>query len=153
ALHTIKVHVGGLSEGFSSAEDKLLVIAESDLYGRRKEVRGRYELHGAKNQERKKASKAPAIIGERIAEWTDIQPGDFVVHVDHGIGKYLGLYDIEFNGQQQEVLAIEYAESAKLYLPVSQMHLLSRYVGAGKRRPELHALGGRRWHKEKIAAE
>ncbi len=140
------IHVSALSEGFESDALKLSVVAESDLYGFRKKRPGRYELHG------KKAGPAQTV-GPRVEEWTDMQPGELVVHIDHGIGKYLGLYDIEFDGQRQEVLAIEYAEKAKLYVPVSQTHLLSRYVGVGRRRPDLHALGGKRWAKEKIAAE
>ena len=142
----IHVRVNPLSEGFVSEPLNLTVIAESDLYGFRKNLPGRYELHG-------KRPGARAATGARIAAWTDIQPGELVVHVDHGIGKYLGLYEIEFDGQEQEVLAIEYAEKAKLYVPVSQTHLLSRYVGVGKRRPDLHALGGKRWTREKLAAE
>ncbi len=142
----IHVRVNPLSEGFVSEPLNLTVIAESDLYGFRKNLPGRYELHG-------KRPGAREATGARIADWTDIQPGELVVHVDHGIGKYLGLYEIEFDGQEQEVLAIEYAEKAKLYVPVSQTHLLSRYVGVGKRRPDLHALGGKRWTREKLAAE
>ncbi len=137
---------GGLSEGFLLPTERLLVLGEEDFYGHRKEARGRYDPHAKRRGPRGHA-------GNRIAVWTDLQPGDFVVHVDHGIGKYLGLYEIEFAGKQQEVLTIEYAEKAKLYLPVSQTHLLSRYAGAGKTRPELHALGGKRWSKEKEAAQ
>ena len=137
---------GGLSEGFALPAAHLLVLGEEDFYGRRKETRGRYDPHAPR--------KGPHRHGGlRIADWSDLQPGNFVVHVDHGIGKYLGLYEIEFNGQRQEVLAIEYAEKAKLYLPVSQAHLLSRYAGAGKARPELHALGAKRWSREKEAAQ
>ncbi len=142
----IDIRVHPLSEGFVSESLNLTVIAESDLYGFRKTLPGRYELHG-------KRPGAREATGARIADWTDMQPGELVVHVDHGIGKYLGLYEIEFDGQEQEVLAIEYAEKAKLYVPVSQTHLLSRYVGVGKRRPDLHALGGKRWTREKLAAE
>lgn len=142
----IHIHLNPLSEGFVSEPLKLMVVAESDLYGFRKILPGRYELHG-------KRPGAREATGARIAEWTDIQPGELVVHVDHGIGKYLGLYEIEFDGQEQEVLAIEYAEKAKLYVPVSQAHLLSRYVGIGRRRPDLHTLGGKRWTREKLAAE
>ncbi|HBA83625.1 MAG TPA: transcription-repair coupling factor [Verrucomicrobia bacterium] len=140
------IHLHPLSEGFECAGARLTVVAESDLYGFRKRLPGRYELHGKK-------AGPERVAGARIAEWTDIQPGELVVHMDHGIGKYLGLYEIEFDGRKQEVLAIEYAEKARLYVPVSQTHLLSRYVGVGRHRPELHALGGKRWIKEKIAAE
>ncbi len=142
----LETHISPLSEGFRSESVGLTVIAESDLYGFRKTLPGRYELHG-------KRAGPTRMAGPRIADWTDMQPGELVVHLDHGIGKYLGLYEIEFNGQQQEVLAIEYADKAKLYVPVSQTHLLSRYVGVGRRRPDLHALGGKRWMREKLAAE
>lgn len=137
---------GGLSEGFAIPSARLLILGEEDFYGRRKEARGRYDPHAPRRGPRRH-------VGNRVAEWSDLQPGDFVVHVDHGIGKYLGLFDIEFNKQRQEVLAIEYADKAKLYLPVSQTHLLSRYVGAGKLRPELHTLGGKRWSRDKEAAQ
>ncbi|HMP77157.1 MAG TPA: transcription-repair coupling factor [Kiritimatiellia bacterium] len=137
---------GGLSEGFVVPAAKLLVLGEEDFYGRRKEARGRYDPHAPRRGPRRHS-------GERVADWNDLQPGDFVVHMDHGIGKYLGLFDIEVAGKRQEVLTIEYADKAKLYLPVSQTHLLSRYVGAGRLRPELHALGGKRWTRDKEAAQ
>ena len=136
---------GALSGGFLCPSARLLVAAEEDFYGRRKQARGRYDLHAER--------PGPRRRGERIAAWTDLQPGDFVVHVDHGIGKYLGLYEIEFAGQRQEALSIEYAEKARLHLPVSQAHLLTRYTGMGGGRPELHALGGKRWDREKEAAQ
>ena len=142
-----RLRVQPLSEGFQSFSLRFSVVAESDLYGLRKHLPGRYELHGR----RPGPKRQPA--GPRLVEWTDMQPGELVVHMDHGIGKYLGLYEIEFDGRQQEVLAIEYADKAKLYVPVSQTHLLSRYVGVGRRRPDLHALGGKRWTREKVAAE
>jgi transcription-repair coupling factor (superfamily II helicase) len=140
------LRLGTLSEGYASDALKHIAVAESDFHGRRKEMRGRYDLHA------KRAGPTPAT-GDRIADWSEIQPGDLVVHVDHGIGKYRGLFEIEFNGEPQEVLTIEYADAAKLYVPVSQTHLLSRYVGVGKQRPPLHTLGGKRWQKDKIAAE
>ena len=147
AFDAFRLHIQPLSEGFQSFSLRFSVIAESDLYGFRKHLPGRYELHGRRPGPRRQ----PA--GPRLVEWTDMQPGELVVHLDHGIGKYLGLYEIEFDGRQQEVLAIEYADKAKLYVPVSQTHLLSRYVGVGRRRPDLHALGGKRWTREKVAAE
>ena len=146
APQLLNFHVAPLSEGFVSEATGLFIVAESDLYGFRKIQPGRYELHG-------KRPGPDRTAGARLVDWTDIQPGELVVHVDHGIGKYLGLYQIEFDGQIQEVLAIEYADKAKLYVPVSQTHLLSRYVGVGHHRPPLHTLGGRRWNKEKVAAE
>lgn len=143
--HAFELTDGGLSEGFDLAEVRLLILSEEDIYGRRKEARGRYDIHRRRGGRR--------YTGERIADWTDLHPGDYVVHVDHGIGKYLGLFDIQVAGQMQEALAIEYADNARLYIPVSQSHLLTRYTGAGRARPTLHALGGKRWAREKEAAQ
>jgi transcription-repair coupling factor (superfamily II helicase) len=82
-----------------------------------------------------------------------MEPGNLVVHVEHGVGRYLGLREITVNKQLTEALAIEYAEGAKLYVPVAQAHLLTRYVGVGRRNVPLHQLGGKRWNREKLAAE
>ncbi len=145
-LDRIRTAIGPLSEGFVSDVLGLAVVAESDLYGRRKAAQGRYDPHGRRGA-------APSPGAARISDWSDIEPGDLVVHVEHGIGRYLGLRSIVFDGQMQEVLAIEYAEQAKLYVPVSQAHLLTRYVGVGKRLAHWHKLGGRQWSREKEAAE
>ncbi len=141
-----RLAIGALSEGFHYTDGQLIVVSEQDLYGRRRAWRGRYDPHARRPGPKK-------ISGPRLSEWRDIEPGELVVHVDHGIGRYLGLYEIETNGQRQEVLSIEYADDAKIYLPVSQAHLLSRYVGFGRQRPALHALGSKRWGREKRAAE
>jgi transcription-repair coupling factor (superfamily II helicase) len=76
-----------------------------------------------------------------------------VVHVDYGIGRFLGSTEVEVNGQRSEVFSLEYAGGAKLHVPVSHAHLLSRYVGVAGHKIKLHALGGRRWTKEKTDAE
>jgi len=150
-LPPVEHAVSPLTEGFTSDPLGFTFIAESDLYGFRKLLPGRYDLHAAGRAAG--TTRAAREAGRRLADWTDIQPGELVVHMDHGIGKYLGLYDIDFQGRRQEVLAIEYADKARLYVPVSQAHLLSRYVGIGRRRPDLHALGGKRWTREKLSAE
>ncbi len=131
---------GPLSEGFHYTDARLIIVSEQDLYGKHRETHGRHDTPARRR-------KSHAMPGTRLAEWRDIQPGELVVHVAHGIGRYLGLYEIDSNGQQQEVLAIEYADRTKLFLPVSQAHLLSRYVGFGKQRPDLHALGGKKWQR------
>ena len=118
------------------ASRKILVIAESDFYS--------YKTNRViKRRGRKR------YTGKRFATWSEIQPGELVVHVDHGIGRYLGLYEIEVAGRTSEVLTVEYADGAKLYLPTHQSHLLTSYTGLGKVRPELHKLGGARWNKDK----
>ncbi len=135
----IETVIAPLSSGFTSSAFQLTVIAEPDLYGR-------------KIQRRRTATRA-VVAGARVSDWTDMEPGNLVVHVEHGVGRYLGLREITINNRLQEALAIEYAEGARLYVPVSHAHLLTRYVGAGRRSVELHQLGGKRWAREKQAAE
>ena len=141
-----------LSRGFLWPDAKLAVVTDAEIFGRYKLVRPRRKFHQM----------------AQPADWTELQEGDFVVHIQHGIGKYLGLRTIEANvaapagdpfearpgiTQRQEVLAIEYANEARLYVPVEQAHLVSKYVGAGKRIPRLHELGGALWQRQKITAE
>ena len=140
------LQVGSLSDGFQSAELGLVLITEADLYGTRKISRERYNPLG-------QASHPDTTAGLRVSDWTEIEPGDPVVHVEHGIGRYLGLREIVFDGRLQEVLAIEYADKARLYVPASQAHLLTRYVGIGKRLARSHRLGGQQWNREKATAE
>lgn len=145
---TPRIHClnGMITEGFSFPDLLLSVVGERDLYGLRKPVRNKYDPHAA-------TRRHPAVSGTRFSGWTEIEPGEWVVHLDHGIGKYLGLYEIEVAGQSQEVLSLEYAGGAKLHVPVSQAHLLSRYMGVGGSTPEPHTLGGSHWGRQKITAE
>jgi transcription-repair coupling factor (superfamily II helicase) len=130
--------IGFLSRGFLWPDAKLAVITDSEIFGRYKPARPRQKLHA---------------VSSPISDWTELEPGDYVVHIQHGIGKYLGLKPLEVSGTRQEVLAIEYANEARLYVPVDQAHLVSKYIGAGKRVPKLHELGGTLWQKQKFTAE
>ncbi len=126
-----------LSRGFIWESTKLAVITDAEIFGRYKPHRPR----------RKGYTTAP------VADWKEFAEGDFVVHFDHGVGKYLGLREVETAGQRQEVLAIAYADDARLYVPLDQAHLVSKYIGLGKRIPELHALGSAKWGRQKATAE
>ena len=143
----IHTRPGILSEGFICDTAGLVVVAEADLSGFEKRLGRRYDPSGGK-------ARAARQTGERITSLTNIEPGDLVVHIDHGLGRYQGLSEIVFDGRRQEVLSIEYDAGARLHLPVSQAHVLSRYVGASARhQPRLNRLGGRRWKAQKEAAE
>jgi len=145
-VERLALQIGHLSEGFCNEALKLTVVAESDLYGRRKSMQ-RFD------QTEEARGRAGRYAGSRISDFTDMEDGDLVVHVDHGVGCYLGVRQITFSGQLQEVLAIEYAENTMLYVPVTHAHLLSRYVGMAGRHTTLHRLGGNRWRREKGAAQ
>ena len=134
--------IGSLSEGFACPAMRCIFVAESDLYGRKRFPAQTDTL----------ARKVKRHTGSRIRDFTDMEVGDLVVHADHGVGRYLGVQTITFNNKKEEVLAIEYAEEAKLYVPVDHAHLLSRYVGIAGTTTHLHRLGGKRWKREKDAA-
>ncbi|MFN2351393.1 MAG: DEAD/DEAH box helicase, partial [Kiritimatiellia bacterium] len=133
--------MGRITDGFQNDELGLTVVAEANLIGRRKWA------GPAGRRSRSVPVAAP------LADVTQIEPGDLVVHIEHGIGRYHGLCEIEFDGKRQEALAVEYADNAKLYVPVTHAHLLSRYVGSGGKAVALHRLGGLRWKREKRDAE
>ena len=144
-LKGLDLTTGGLSTGFVSPQYKLALVAESDLYGRRKEQTRRYDPS--------RPGSRPVATGPRLDDLSGLEIGDHVVHIDHGIGKYLGMRTVNIHDQPREVIALEYADDALLYIPVTQVHLLSRYVGAGKRYIRRHKLGGKRWSREKEAVQ
>ena len=130
-----------LSGGFAC--EGLVVAARSDR------VPGAKRRHAVAGRR----STIAARSGERLGEAMDIEPGELVVHLDHGIGRFLGSTEIEVGGTRSEVFTIEYAEGAKLHVPVAHAHLLSRYVGVKGEKVKLHRLDGKRWTKDKCDAQ
>ena len=158
--HLPRTHIGSLARGFICDEVKLVVVTDGEIFGR-------YKI------QRPRRLKSPHALAARSAldiDFTDLEEGDLVVHLQHGIGRYLGLKNIpSATGQRVsdtgqppseiECLVIEYAptdpanEPPKLYVPVSESHLVSKYVGAGRAHPPLNTLGGTRWAKAKEQTE
>ncbi|MCG6939802.1 MAG: transcription-repair coupling factor [Thiohalocapsa sp.] len=118
---------------------RLAVVTETQLYGER--VR----------QERRR--KVKSRDGEAVVRnLTELHEGAPVVHEEHGVGRFLGLQTIEVGGSPAEFLALEYAKGDKLYVPVSSLHLISRYTGAAPENAPLHRLGSDQWDKVKRKA-
>ncbi len=116
------------------------VVTESELFGRR-------------NDDADARATARRIDPDLvIRNLTELSIGAPVVHIDHGIGRYLGLETLEIDGHAQEFLLLEYAEEAKLYVPVTSLHLISRYAGADAEHAPLHRLGSDQWDKAKRRA-
>lgn len=151
-------HLGALSRGFLQPDARWVVVTDAEIFGRYKVVRPR----------RLKSPHAQAIRSAFEVDFTEFDDGDFVVHLEHGIGIFRGLKVLPPSKSRsgatpadggQECLVIEYAPSDKdvdaprLYVPVSEAHLVSKYVGAGKARPTLNTLGGTRWNKSREQAE
>ena len=137
----IDLRQGLLSGGCEWPGLGLVLLGQSDIYA----------VH--KRSSRKLVPPAIANRGGRIERSEELKPGDLVVHVDHGIGRFEGINELEINGKKQEVMTILYADDAKLHVPVSHAHLLSRYIGVAGQRVKLHKLGSKRWRQDCIKAE
>ena len=94
-------------------------------------------------------------LGEKIplASFVDIQLNDYVVHVDHGIGRFKGFKKIKYGEEEKENIVIEYADNDKLYVPIEEMHLIQKYVAFERRPPKLYKLGGKMWKTAKERAK
>jgi transcription-repair coupling factor (superfamily II helicase) len=105
-------------------------------------------------QKRRRDKKNQVQADDLVHSLAELKEGDPVVHVDHGVGRYLGLQNLTSNYQQAEYLTLEYANGDKLYVPVQSLHLIHRYSGSNNSSAPLHKLGNEQWSKErKKAAE
>ncbi len=127
-----------VSDGVSLPSEQLLILTESQLFA------GRMRQRQKRISERDSASI--------IRNLTDLSIGAPVVHEQHGVGRYQGLSVLEVAGMSGEFLTLEYAEGDKLYVPVSDLNLISRYAGGGTEHAPLHKLGNDRWTKTKRKA-
>ncbi|CAM3968792.1 transcription-repair coupling factor [Mesobacillus zeae] len=125
---------GSLNTGFEMPIQKLAVITEEELFNKRTK----------KTQRRQKLSNA-----ERIKSYSELKAGDYVVHVNHGIGKYLGIETLVINGIHKDYLHIRYQGTDKLYVPVEQIDLVQKYVGSEGKEPKIYKLGGSDWKRVK----
>ncbi|MBI4556116.1 MAG: DEAD/DEAH box helicase, partial [Candidatus Hydrogenedentes bacterium] len=127
----LRVEIGRLRAGFVSTADRVAVLSEREMFGRRyvRRTRRRFEA------------------GASITVFSDLRPGDYVVHVHHGIGRYLGLR--RFPGKAGDFLTIQYTAGDKLYLPVTHIDAIQKYVGGDDARPKVDRLGGATWARTK----
>ena len=154
------IHVGAIARGFISEAARLVVVTDAEIFGRYKVQRPR----------RLKSAHAQATRSALDIDFADLEEGDLVVHLQHGIGRFLGLTVVPSGAGTkgtsgspvsagEECLVLEYAPAdssqpaPRLYVPVTEAHLVSKYVGVGKARPPLNTLGGTRWAKAKEQAE
>ncbi len=124
-----------LQSGFHLPGLALWLLSDGEVFGRekRRTVRPRSAEEGQK----------------RLRSTAELRPGDYVVHVHHGIGRYLGMRAMEIEGVRKEYLHLSYAQGDKLYVPVDQIDLVQKYVGQEGQEPRLYRLGGNDWHKVK----
>ena len=143
------ITIGRPSGGFELASSGLLVYVESDLFDETSDIALRDESKGQKGKGKHKRSKTAAFL----SDFRDLKIGDFVVHVDHGIGRFGGLQTLDLGGRSAEFMLLFYAEDAKLFVPVERLDLVQRYSSAEGKQPNLDRLGGLGWQKTKAKAK
>ncbi len=121
-----------LNRGFLYPEVKFAVVAESDIYGVNRQK-----------------SRSRANRGEKIAAFTDLKVGDYVVHENHGIGQYMGMVRLSSDGTYRDFLHIRYQGSDKLYVPTDQLDRVQKYIGSEGEAPKLNRLSGGEWQRQK----
>ncbi len=143
ATATEAVHFGitvaPLETGFALTSPALTVLTERELLGERAQ----------QTRRRKRAARDPDAV---LRDLSELVIGSPIVHIDHGVGRYQGLLKLDVGGENAEFLSIEYAKGDKLYVPVAQLHLVSRYSGTAPELAPLHALGGDAWERAKKKA-
>ncbi len=127
---------GKITKGFSYPRMKTVIVSEEEIFG--KKTRGR--------------RRARAREGYFLKSFGELEKGDFVVHVDHGIGLYLGLERLTFGNAENDFLLLEYKEGDKLYIPVDRLNQIQRYIGPEGHIPNVDKLGGTSWEtiKKKV---
>ncbi len=125
-----------LEEGLELPDSKLIILSERDVSG--------------KTRARRRRQPKTAAEGARLLSQRDLTLGDYVVHVHHGIGKYIGVRSMQVGGVERDYMEINYNGEDKLYVPTDQMHLIQKYVGAEGREPKVHSLGSGEWAKTKV---
>jgi transcription-repair coupling factor (superfamily II helicase) len=135
----LAITIAPLEQGLMLESPQIAVICESQLFG--EQVR--------QTRRRRKAKQDSDTV---IKNLTELNEGSPVVHEEHGVGRYLGLQTLDMGGIEQEFLTLEYAGQDKLYVPVSSLHLISRYMGSAPEQAPLHKLGTETWSKAKHKA-
>lgn len=128
------ITVGNISSGIELPMHKLVFITENELFKKR--------VKRARRQQ--KVSNA-----ERIKSYQELNVGDYVVHANHGVGKYLGIETLKLQNVHKDFMLIRYSGDDKLYVPIDQIDLVQKYVGAEGKEPKLYKLGGTEWTKVK----
>ena len=132
--------VAELSEGFVDKRNKLLCYTDHQIFER---------YHRFRLKEGFRKSKEAITLKELMA----LEPGDFVVHIDHGVGTFSGLQKIDVNGKEQEAIRLTYRDGDILYVSIHSLHRISKYTGKEGTQPSLHRLGSQTWQNTKSKAK
>ena len=150
--------VGNLSSGFELPIANLIVHTEADLFDEVEKYQAHPEFLAQQQRNRDERQKAKGKsqkfnAGAFLSDFKDLKEGDFVIHVDHGIGRFDGLKMLNLGGKESEFMQLVYADNAKLFVPVERLDLVSRYSSAEGNQPSLDRLGGIGWQQKKAKAK
>ena len=130
---------GSLSEGFELPYMQLVVVTERELF---------------KSKQKKKRKQQKTISNaEKIKSYQDLKVSDYVVHVHHGVGRYLGVETLEVGGVHKDYIKLQYKGTDQLFVPVDQMDQVQKYVASEDKSPKLNKLGGTEWKKTKAKVQ
>lgn len=129
----IMVVHGSLHRGYEYPLIRFAVLSETDIFGR----------------ERKKRRKQKVYEGQKIQSFSELKPGDYVVHENHGLGIYRGIEKVEVDKVMKDYIKIEYAKGGNLYILATQLEMIQKYAGSDARKPKLNRLGGSEWTRTK----
>lgn len=134
---SVQTKLGRLSGGFALPGKKHIFLSDEEMFGRYKVRRSRWKFRGA-------SVEFPE---------TEIADGDYVVHINYGIGRYKGLTTVETEEGAKEMMEIQYAEGSRLFVPLLESHLVELYQGFSEKTPELDRIGSTRWNRTKVRVE
>jgi transcription-repair coupling factor (superfamily II helicase) len=140
SAHPVAMTYGPVGAGFILPDENIAIVTEAELYP------------GQVRQTRRRDARAKVSAEGMVRDLAEVKPGDPVVHSQHGIARYLGLVTLDLGEGAMEFLHLEYEGGDKLYVPVSQLHVISRYTGAAPESAPLHRLGSGQWEKAKRKA-
>ncbi|WP_270492966.1 transcription-repair coupling factor [Enterococcus thailandicus] len=125
---------GALQNGFELPQEKIVVITEKEIF---------------QKTTKKRARRQTVTNAERLKSYNELKAGDYVVHANHGIGKYIGMETLEVDGVHQDYMTILYQNDDKLFIPVTQLNLIQKYIASESKAPRINKLGGSEWTKTK----
>lgn len=134
ACYPVKILPKAISAGFALSDSKLLIIQENEIFGRRK--------HTPK-------SLRKGVKSEAIDTFVDLNPGDFVVHVNYGIGIFRGIERVNAGDNQRDYIKLEYADEEFAFVPIEQVNLVQRYIGNEGEAPHMDRIGSKSWENRK----
>lgn len=130
----IQIVEGSLQSGFELPVEKIVAITEKEIFH---------------TTTKKRARRQTVSNAERLKSYSDLKNGDYVVHANHGIGKYIGMQTLEVDGIHQDYITILYQNDDKLFIPVTQLNLIQKFVASEAKSPKVNKLGGSEWSKTK----